>query len=112
MAARVAVMYTGRMVEEAPVEELFSTPLHPYTRGLLACLPSRATARGQHLPTISGIVPTLDALPPGCTFSDRCPERFGPCQKAEPALVEVAPGHRVRCYLHHRQARARRQAAA
>ena len=112
MAGRVAVMYTGRLVEDAPVGELFQEPLHPYTRGLLACLPSRAAARGQHLPTIAGIVPPLDALPPGCTFSDRCPERFAPCQEAEPALVEVAPGHRVRCYLHHGQARASRRAAA
>ncbi len=112
MAGRVAVMYTGRQVEDAPVGELFQEPLHPYTRGLLACLPSRAAARGQHLPTIAGIVPPLDALPPGCTFSDRCPERFAPCQEAEPALVEVAPGHRVRCYLHHGQARASRRAAA
>ena len=112
MAGRVAVMYTGRQVEDAPVGELFQEPLHPYTRGLLACLPSRAAARGQHLPTIAGIVPPLDALPPGCTFSDRCPERFAPCQEAEPDLVEVAPGHRVRCYLHHGQARASRRAAA
>ncbi|MFH1034750.1 MAG: ABC transporter ATP-binding protein [Pseudomonadota bacterium] len=108
MAARVAVMYTGRLVEQAPVGELFSQPLHPYTRGLLACLPSRAPARGQRLPTIAGIVPPLDALPPGCTFSDRCPESFAPCREAEPALVEVAPGRRVRCYLHHSQARAAR----
>ncbi|CAO0819928.1 dipeptide ABC transporter ATP binding subunit DppD [Desulfarculales bacterium] len=111
MASRVAVMYTGRQVEQAPVGQLFQEPLHPYTQGLLACLPSRAAARGQHLPTIAGIVPLLDALPPGCTFSDRCPQRFAPCQEAEPALVEVAPGHRVRCYLHHRQARVIRKAA-
>ncbi|MBI5524558.1 MAG: ABC transporter ATP-binding protein [Desulfarculus sp.] len=112
MAGRVAVMYAGRLVEQAPVGELFQEPLHPYTRGLLACLPSRSPGRGQRLPTIAGIVPPLDALPPGCAFSDRCPERFAPCQEEEPALVEVAPGHGVRCYLHHRLSRRQKRAAA
>jgi oligopeptide/dipeptide ABC transporter ATP-binding protein len=112
MAGRVAVMYTGRLVEEAPVSELFAEPLHPYTRGLLACLPARAPEPGRRLPTIPGVVPPPGELPPGCAFSDRCPERFGPCQEAEPAMVEVAPGHRVRCYLHHRQARQRKRRAA
>ncbi|MFH1059417.1 MAG: ABC transporter ATP-binding protein [Pseudomonadota bacterium] len=111
MAARVAVMYTGRLVEEAPVEELFRAPLHPYSQGLLACLPARAPERGLRLPTIAGIVPALDELPPGCKFSDRCPQRFAPCSEAEPALAEVAPGRRVRCFLHHDQARQRRRAA-
>jgi oligopeptide/dipeptide ABC transporter ATP-binding protein len=112
MAARVAVMYMGRLVEEAGVGELFSAPLHPYTKGLLACLPSRAARRGQKLPTIPGVVPAPDALPSGCAFSDRCPQRFAPCQEAEPALVEVAPGHRVRCFLHHEKARQRDRRAA
>jgi oligopeptide/dipeptide ABC transporter ATP-binding protein len=112
MAGRVAVMYTGRLVEEAPVSELFAEPLHPYTRGLLACLPARAPEPGQRLPTIPGVVPPPGELPPGCAFSDRCPERFEPCREAEPAMVEVAPGHQVRCYLHHRQARQRKRRAA
>jgi peptide/nickel transport system ATP-binding protein len=112
MAAMVAVMYTGRLVEEAKVGELFGHPLHPYTKGLLACLPARASRRGQKLPTIAGVVPAPDNLPPGCAFSDRCPESFAPCQEAEPALVEVAPGHRVRCFLHHDKARQRERRAA
>jgi peptide/nickel transport system ATP-binding protein len=112
MAERVAVMYTGRLVEEAGAGELFSQPLHPYTRGLLACLPSRAARRGQKLPTIPGVVPAPEDLPLGCAFSDRCPERFAPCQETEPALVEVAPGHRVRCFLHHDKARQRERRAA
>jgi oligopeptide/dipeptide ABC transporter ATP-binding protein len=112
MADRVAVMYTGRLVETAPVGEIFAQPLHPYTRGLLACLPSRAPHPGMRLPTIAGIVPALNELPPGCAFSDRCPERFAPCQKAEPALAEVSPGRAVRCYLHHRQERQRPRRAA
>jgi oligopeptide/dipeptide ABC transporter ATP-binding protein len=94
------------------VGELFAEPLHPYTRGLLACLPARAPHPGQRLPTIPGVVPAVGELPPGCAFSDRCPERFEPCREAEPAMAEVAPGHRVRCYLHHRQQRARRERAA
>ncbi|RJX35938.1 MAG: ABC transporter ATP-binding protein [Desulfarculus sp.] len=112
MCRRVAVMYTGRLVESATVEELFDHPLHPYTQGLLSCLPSRSPRPGQRLPTIGGIVPPLGALPPGCAFSDRCPRRFAPCGQAEPALVEVAPGHWVRCYLHHDQARERPRMAA
>jgi len=109
--SRVMVMYTGRLVEDAPVEELFDHPLHPYTRGLLACLPARAPRPGQKLPTIGGIVPPLGSLPPGCAFSNRCPDAFEPCTQAEPALVEAAPGHAVRCYLHHQVRRDRRQAA-
>jgi oligopeptide/dipeptide ABC transporter ATP-binding protein len=110
--SRVMVMYTGRLVENAPVDELFDHPLHPYTRGLLACLPARSPRPGQKLPTIGGIVPPLGDLPPGCAFSDRCPEVFDKCRQAEPALVEVAPGHAVRCYLHHDQARRARRLAA
>ncbi|MCB2190717.1 MAG: ABC transporter ATP-binding protein [Deltaproteobacteria bacterium] len=110
--SRVMVMYTGRLVEDAPVDELFDHPLHPYTRGLLACLPARSPRPGQKLPTIGGIVPPLGNLPQGCAFSDRCPEAFEPCRQAEPALKEVAPGHSVRCYLHHDQARKPRRLAA
>ncbi|MCB2227472.1 MAG: ABC transporter ATP-binding protein [Desulfarculaceae bacterium] len=110
--SRVMVMYTGRLVEDASVDELFDHPLHPYTEGLLACLPARAPRPGQKLPTIGGIVPALGNLPQGCAFSDRCPRAFEPCRQAEPALVEVAPGHSVRCYLHHDQARRERRIAA
>jgi len=110
MAGRVAVMYTGRLVEEAPVAEVFAEPLHPYTQGLLACLPARSPAHGARLATIPGAVPSPEALPTGCAFSDRCPQRFEPCGQAEPALASVAPGRRVRCFLHHRQERRRRAA--
>ncbi|MCF8034444.1 MAG: ABC transporter ATP-binding protein [Desulfarculaceae bacterium] len=110
--SRVMVMYTGRLVEDAAVDELFDHPLHPYTQGLLACLPARAPRPGQKLPTIGGIVPALGHLPRGCAFSDRCPQAFEPCRQAEPALVEVEPGHSVRCYLHHDQARPERRIAA
>ena len=112
MAHRVAVMYTGRLVEQADVTELFDHPLHPYTKGLMACLPSRSQELGVDLPTIPGVVPPLDALPKGCNFSDRCPEAFSLCREAEPALVEVSSGHMVRCFLHHKEVRKKRKAAA
>jgi oligopeptide/dipeptide ABC transporter ATP-binding protein len=112
MADRVAVMYTGRLLETAPVGELFAQPLHPYTRGILSCLPTRIPRPGMRLPTIAGIVPPLDELPSGCAFSDRCSDRFALCQEAEPALAEVAPGRAVRCYLHHRRQRRFSQRAA
>jgi len=111
-ADRVAVMYTGRLVEEAKVADIFAQPLHPYTMGLLACLPSRSTQPSVHLPTIPGLVPALNELPVGCAFSDRCPQAFAPCREAEPALAEVAPGRRVRCFLHHQKPRQNRKRAA
>ena len=109
---RVAVMYAGRLVELAEVEELFDEPLHPYTKGLISCLPARAHKLGEPLTTIPGVVPALDALPPGCAFSDRCPEVFDRCRQAEPALAPSASGRRVRCYLHHSQPRQRKRRAA
>ena len=112
MAGRVAVMYTGRLVEEGAVEDIFASPLHPYTQGLLDCLPARSAVRGARLPTIPGVVPALGELPPGCAFSDRCPRRFAPCQKAEPALATVAPGRRVACFLHHQETRQQQGRAA
>ena len=111
-ADRVAVMYTGRLVEQSPVSDIFSEPLHPYTQGLLACLPSRAGQGSTHLSTIPGTVPPLNDLPKGCAFSDRCPRAFEACRQNEPALVEVAPGRKVRCFLHHNQARQNRKQAA
>jgi peptide/nickel transport system ATP-binding protein len=82
MADRVAVMYAGRIVEQAPVRDLFRDPRHPYTRGLLASTPGGAP--GTRLQAIQGTVPPLGKLPPGCPFSQRCPNRFEPCDKAVP----------------------------
>jgi oligopeptide/dipeptide ABC transporter ATP-binding protein len=82
MADRVAVMYAGRIVEQAPVRDLFRDPRHPYTRGLLASTPGGAP--GTRLQAIPGTVPPLGKLPPGCPFSPRCPNRFEPCDKAVP----------------------------
>jgi oligopeptide/dipeptide ABC transporter ATP-binding protein len=97
---RVAVMYGGKIQEIAPVGSLFSSPLHPYTRGLLASLPRVDGVRRERLETIPGAVPDIHDLPVGCKFVTRCPERFSPCDPIEPPLVEAAPGHWVRCHLH------------
>ncbi len=96
---RVVVMYTGRVVEESPVRELFANPAHPYTRGLLRSLPSVAK-EGSRLPTIEGMVPAMTALPSGCKFNPRCPEVMPICRGKEPARMIVGKGHDARCYLH------------
>jgi peptide/nickel transport system ATP-binding protein len=102
---RVVVMYTGRVVEEAPVRSLFANPAHPYTRGLLASLPSVTKAdRTQRLPTIKGMVPPISALPAGCKFNPRCPDVMPICLGNEPARMIVGEGHDARCYLHGEQA--------
>jgi oligopeptide/dipeptide ABC transporter ATP-binding protein len=91
MADRVGVMYAGRIVEEAPVRELFRNPRHPYTRGLLASIPGGAP--GSRLQAIQGTVPPLGDLPPGCSFAPRCPNRFDPCDVAPPGVtVILRPG--------------------
>jgi oligopeptide/dipeptide ABC transporter ATP-binding protein len=96
---RVAVMYGGKIQEIAPVRNLFRTPLHPYTRGLLASLPRVDGQKVRRLQAIPGSVPDIHSLPAGCKFSTRCADRFDRCD-VEPALVEVAPRHWVRCHLH------------
>jgi peptide/nickel transport system ATP-binding protein len=98
MADRVAVMYAGRIVEEAPVTALFQDPKHPYTRGLMASMPGGA--RGTRLRAIQGSVPPLGQLPSGCAFAPRCPDRFEPCLAAPPGDSDVGPGRTVKCYLH------------
>ncbi len=98
-ADHVAVMYTGRIVESAPVEDLFERPAHPYTLGLLRSLPpGPEQPLRSELEAIQGIVPSLLALPTGCKFRDRCPEAFGLCAEAEPPLYDLNGGHLVRCF--------------
>jgi oligopeptide/dipeptide ABC transporter ATP-binding protein len=98
---RVIVMYTGRIVEEAPVRDLFANPAHPYTRGLLRSLPSLgADGTTKRLQTIAGMVPSINALPPGCKFNPRCPDVMEICYGREPARMPVGPNHDARCYLH------------
>jgi oligopeptide/dipeptide ABC transporter ATP-binding protein len=96
---RVAVMYTGRIMEEAPTIDLFDTPLHPYTRGLLTSIPrADASFEIDSLTEIKGVVPSVAALPPGCHFEPRCPEAIDICRARAPALEEARPGHRVACW--------------
>ena len=97
---RVAVMYGGKIQELAPVDEIFTNPLHPYTRGLLGSLPRVDGPKAERLTTIPGSVPDILDLPEGCKFTTRCPDRFEPCPDIEPALVERSPGHFVRCHLY------------
>jgi oligopeptide/dipeptide ABC transporter ATP-binding protein len=96
-ANRVAIMYAGRIMESAPVRELFAAPAHPYTRGLLACVPKLGEKR-QRLTPIEGTIPNPGQLPEGCSFLDRCPEAFAPCRGELPPLREIRPGHQVRCW--------------
>jgi oligopeptide/dipeptide ABC transporter ATP-binding protein len=102
MADRVAVMYAGRIVEEASTETLFARPQHPYTVGLIGSIPIIGT-RKEWLDVIPGRVPNLIDLPPGCRFASRCRARVEHhleiCTVTEPDLLETEPGHTVRCWL-------------
>jgi len=100
-AQRVVVMYAGRVVEEAPVAELFANPRHPYTRGLINSIPriDRAAAGKARLEAIAGVVPSLLRPAPGCRFAPRCPFASDVCRRALPELREVGPGHKVACVL-------------
>jgi len=100
-AQRVNVMYAGRVVEEAPVRELFAHPRHPYTQGLIRSIPriDAAATRKPRLDSIPGAVPSpLDRLP-GCRFAPRCAFASAACREAVPPLREIAPGHSVACVL-------------
>jgi peptide/nickel transport system ATP-binding protein/oligopeptide transport system ATP-binding protein len=95
-----AVMYAGMIVEYSPTENLFSTPLHPYTVGLISSLPG-VNSKGKDtgcLKTIPGSVPFLYAIPGGCRFHDRCSDVMEICRKKEPELKAEMPGHTVRCW--------------
>jgi oligopeptide/dipeptide ABC transporter ATP-binding protein len=97
-ADRVAVMYAGRIVETGPVREVFRSPAHPYTRGLLASTPGKTP--GERLRAIEGAVPSLSELPPGCAFNPRCPDRFEPCIVVPPPDFPAGPAQTAKCYLH------------
>ncbi|HEX8180278.1 MAG TPA: ABC transporter ATP-binding protein [Pyrinomonadaceae bacterium] len=104
VADRVAVMYTGRIVEASPVAELFARPKHPYTEGLLRSVPKLTVAEAQkveRLQTIEGTVPKLTDLPPGCHFAPRCPHRMPRCTAGERIpLYELEHNVGVRCVLY------------
>jgi len=98
MADRVAVMYCGRIVEQAPVADLFAEPKHPYTRGLIASIPGGQA--GARLVAIPGTVPALGKFGDGCAFAPRCPDRFEPCATVVPGVTPLAGNRTVRCHLH------------
>jgi peptide/nickel transport system ATP-binding protein len=101
VAQRVVVMYAGKVVEEAPVEALFARPLHPYTQGLIRSIPriDLAATHKVRLEAIPGTVPKLIEPAEGCRFASRCRRATPACSAATPPLRELAPGHRVACFL-------------
>lgn len=103
VADRVAVMYTGRIVEESPVDELFARPKHPYTEGLLRSVPkltSEDVTKKERLETIEGVVPSPTDLPPGCHFAPRCVHRMPRCTEGRIPLYQLEGGVQVRCVLY------------
>lgn len=97
---RIAVMYAGRIVEIGPSDEIFHNPQHPYTRGLLAAIPSSESQRG-NLDAIEGNVPELIDPDPGCRFASRCRHATDVCRSEDPELLPLAEGHEVSCFIHH-----------
>jgi peptide/nickel transport system ATP-binding protein len=107
VAERVMVMYAGRKVEEAPVAELFRSPRHPYTQGLLGAVPklgSSLSGEATRLAEISGLVPSLKSRIQGCVFANRCPQATDLCHSLAPALALKAPGHVAACHYARRDA--------
>ena len=98
MCSRVIVMYAGRIVEEAPVQELFAAPKHPYTQGLIASVPKRGSGVTS-LPSIPGSVPDLSMMPAGCKFAPRCSKACDRCHQTEPPLYRLKDGRQSRCWL-------------
>jgi oligopeptide/dipeptide ABC transporter ATP-binding protein len=103
IAKRVLVYYAGRIVEEADTMSLFDNPTHPYTKGLLGCIP-RINVRKNRLNVIKGVIPDILSLPKGCPFHPRCDYATAICYKKEPKLVSLSDNHKVACHLHNNYA--------
>jgi peptide/nickel transport system ATP-binding protein len=97
MTERIYVMYAGEIVETAPTRELFRSPMHPYTQGLLASIPKLT---GEEVEGIEGRIPDYVNPPSGCRFHPRCEQAFDACREVRPKLVEIAQGHQVACHLY------------
>ncbi|WEH39858.1 ABC transporter ATP-binding protein [Streptomyces sp. NBC_01218] len=98
VADKIAVMYAGRIVETAPVHEIYKRPAHPYTKGLLQSIP-RLDQKGQELYAIKGLPPNLLRIPPGCAFNPRCPMARDVCRTDEPPLYDVAEHRASACHF-------------
>lgn len=99
IADKVAIMYAGKIVETGTSEQIYYNPQHPYTKGLLAAIP-RIRGEITKLEWIPGVPPDLRNPPPGCRFAPRCKFKFEPCDKEEPPIIEIEPGHYVSCWLY------------
>jgi peptide/nickel transport system ATP-binding protein len=105
---QVVVMYAGEVVEYCPIDVLFITPLHPYTRGLIASIPRlgvKFTREKEFLREIPGIVPNLIRLPAGCLFAPRCGRVIDQCRKARPPLFVLGKDHGARCWVAEKEVR-------
>ncbi len=101
IADEVAVMYLGRVVEQASVQDLFDNPAHPYTRALLHSIPRIDTVTSERLEAIEGSVPDPFHIPAGCAYADRCADFMpGRCDQRVPQMIDFAPDHQVRCFLY------------
>ena len=105
LSDRVAIMYLGRIVEQAPTEEIFRRPNHPYTQALLSEVP-RIEARRKRFHSVKGEIPSPLHPPPGCHFHPRCPHAMAVCRERQPPLREIAPGHISACHLNEQGLRA------
>ena len=101
MCDHVCVMYLGKIVEQAPVDDIFHNPAHPYTRGLLKSIPKIGRKSEEPLESIEGVVPIPLEPPPMCGFCGRCGSKIeGLCDSSDVPMAEIAPGHFVRCFLY------------
>jgi oligopeptide/dipeptide ABC transporter ATP-binding protein len=100
MCDRIGIMYLGKLVEEANVDELVNEALHPYTQALIAAVPDPDPTVEKSKAIIKGEVPNPIDLPSGCRFHNRCPYMYEKCINEEPNLIEIRDGHRVACHLH------------
>ncbi|SDT54493.1 ABC transporter ATP-binding protein [Jiangella sp. DSM 45060] len=98
VADKIEVMYSGRIMEQAPVHDIYASPAHPYTKGLLESIP-RVDLKGQELSAIKGLPPNLTNIPAGCEFRPRCPYARDICKEQRPALAEVVPGRLSACHF-------------